>query len=73
MEKSIRRAQCSNCGFEFDDGIYLMKNKKDWICIFCLKNKYNISVTDLIDQRQIRILGDILDREGCVHLFADLL
>ena len=49
-----------------------MKNRKDYVCIFCLKNKYNIQVNDLIDQRQLRMLGTILDRDGCVRLFADL-
>ena len=64
--------KCSVCGFPFEEGIYLMKNRKDYVCIFCLKNKYNIQVNDLIDQRQLRMLGTILDRDGCVRLFADL-
>ena len=65
--------KCNNCGFQFEQGIYLMRNKKDYVCIFCLKNKYGVHITDLIDQRQLRIIGNILDRDGCIQLFADLI
>lgn len=63
--------KCSKC--EFDDGIYLMRNKTDYICIFCLKKIPDINIGDLFDNRQLRIIGDILDREGCIQLFADLI
>lgn len=65
--------QCSICGFQFEEGIYLMKNKTDCICIFCLKKKFGLSISDLIDNRQLRIINNALDREGCVQLFIDLL
>ena len=71
-EKMIRM-KCSNCGFEFDDGIYLMSNKTDYICIFCLKKIPDVNIGDLFDYRQLRIIGDILDRDGCIQLFADLI
>ena len=70
MER-MSRAKCSSCGFEFDEGVYLMRNKTDYICIFCLKTKVDIS--DLFDNRKKRILGDILDKEGCIQLFTDLI
>ena len=65
--------KCSKCEFEFDDGIYLMRNKTDYICIFCLKKIPDINIGDLFDNRQLRIIGDILDREGCIQLFAYLI
>lgn len=65
--------KCSKCEFEFDDGIYLMRNKTDYICIFCLKKIPDINIGDLFDNRQLRIVGDILDREGYIQLFADLI
>jgi len=65
--------KCSKCEFEFDDGIYLMRNKTDYICIFCLKKIPDINIEDLFDNRQLRIVGDILDREGYIQLFADLI
>ena len=65
--------KCSRCGFEFEDGIYLMKNQTDYLCIFCLKKIPDINIGDLFDNRQLRIIGDILDREGCIKLFSDLL
>ena len=64
--------KCSVCGFDFDQGIYLMNNKADHICIFCLKKKPGIEIADLFDQRQLRLICDVLDREGYIKLFSDL-
>ncbi|MEM0466309.1 MAG: hypothetical protein QXL17_06695 [Candidatus Thermoplasmatota archaeon] len=69
----MARGRCISCGFDFEEGVYLMKNKKDYICIFCLKNHYHFSITELFDQQQKRILEDVLDREGCLQLFSDTL
>jgi hypothetical protein len=65
--------QCSICRFQFEEGIYLMKNKTDHICIFCLKKKFGLNISDLIDNRQLRIINNALDRKGCIQLFIDLL
>jgi len=65
--------QCNGCGFQFEEGVYLMKNKTDHICIFCLKKKYGLNISDLIDNRQLRIISNVLDREGCIQLFIDLI
>ncbi len=65
--------KCCTCGFEFEDGIYLTNNKTDYICIFCLKKRPDVDIADLFDQRQLRILSEILDRDGCIQLLADLI
>jgi len=67
------RAKCCSCGFELEDGMYLMNNKTDYICIFCLKKRPEVDIADLFDQRQLRVLSEILDRKGCIQLFADLI
>lgn len=67
------REKCCSCGFELDEGMYLMSNKKDYICIFCLKKRPDVDIAELFDQRQLRILSEILDRDGCIKLFADLI
>ena len=71
--KQMIKKQCSSCGFDFDEGVYLMKNKTDYICIFCLKKKFGVNIRDLVDNRQLRIIDNILDKEGCIQLFADLI
>ena len=70
---SMTHAKCSVCNFDFDDGVYLMKNRKDYICIFCLKKKPDIDISELFDNRQLRMITDLLDREGCIELLGDLL
>ena len=70
IEKMVKK-QCSRCGFEFDEGIYLMRNQTDYICVFCLRSE--VDVTNLIDNQKLQVIRELLDREGYIQLFADLL
>ena len=65
--------KCSRCGFDFEEGVYAMKNKKDYICIFCLKKNLHIDINDLFDNKILRQLNTILDREGLEELVKNLL
>ena len=65
------KQKCCRCGFEFDEGIYLMRNQADHICVFCLRSE--VDVTNLIDNQKLQVIRNLLDREGYIQLFADLL